>query len=61
MDENLVTQIQYLRDSIINNVITTSTETGALNDALIVSEPKLENITDDTDENIETQLIVPDK
>ena len=67
VDENLVTQIQYLRDSIINNVIVTDFTTNALDN--LVEIPQLEIQNDDengedgagTDTETGDGQIVPDK
>ncbi|MBR5740202.1 MAG: BMP family ABC transporter substrate-binding protein, partial [Firmicutes bacterium] len=47
VDENLVTQIQYLRDNIINQVITVSTGTKAFEQAIQVDEPVGEAVSGD--------------
>ena len=62
VDENLVTQIQYLRDSIINQVITVNIETRSFNNAIQVDEPVEETVI--ADENTDESTVeptVPDK
>ncbi len=44
VDENLVTQIRYLRDSIINNVIAVDTQTEELDNAIQLEDTKAADV-----------------
>ena len=70
VDENLVTQIQYLRDNIINNVIAVNAVTRSLDNPIGIPDPETPDDTEDMENAASAEgdtgdaqdgQIVPDK